>query len=778
MAVTPWIAGLLLDCTAHAAATPKFPQSVASGDPTPSSVILWTRLDPASAVGNTPAVGLEVATDPAFQSIVLARTNLVALPTHDYCVKVRVASLAANTRYYYRFVYQGEHSAVGRTKTAPDPTQAVPLRFAFISCQDYIGRYYNTLANLVHREADSLDFVVHLGDYIYETAGNPSFQTTNSPRSIVFRDLAGAKKLGTATAPFYAASSLDNYRQLYQTYRNDPVVQDLHEHFPMVNIWDDHEFANDAWGANSTDSDGKLSEFDPDRRRHAEQAYFEYIPIGVGANDQGITLDASVLYPNAQIYRNLQFGSLMTLFLTDYRSYRPDHLIPEDAFPATIVLTESVLSTIVGADWKTVRLSFDPYVNIDDPAYAVLKSQLQLGTVVLYQKEGIGFNEALTRASKVVTGNVSVSVINAALAAAGVASPFTPAAIAALPRGLSYAYLGKQTVFAPDGVGARYLLARDMFKIYAGYLAATNPNSQNALGDAQVAELTQALSTSTSPWKIVTSSVTFCPLGFDFSHPPIPLPPTFPDTYKLNLQLNADDWDGFPDMRRKLLDLYGAHDAVVISGDIHSSFVTSYQTSNGRIVPEFTGPAVSSETFQDGVKAVVKGTAALASIPGVDQLVAATDLLVRDAVNKSGYATSVDTRTDAHGYVVVDVAPDQLVSEYRHIDSSNIATDWTGAALSDVLDAHFTTSRYVVTRDSAGNHLAVVPGLSASRDAQGNLRLSWPATNPGCQLEGVEVLTAVTVWQAVASVPVVTGGVATVTLPPGSNLHYFRLLCR
>jgi alkaline phosphatase D len=212
----------------------------ASGDPKPSSVVLWTRvLDPLNPTNSSDlTVQLDVATDPNFASIVQQRTNLLARDAFDHCVKTRLEGLSANTFYYYRFGFNGTWSHVGRTKTAPAPEQAVPQRFAYLNCQDYIGRNYNTLAHLVQNESNRLDFVVHLGDYIYETTGDPSFQATGAVRSITFNDTNGAIRLGSAFTPYYAASSLDNYRQLYRTYRSDASLQRVHELFPMVAIWD------------------------------------------------------------------------------------------------------------------------------------------------------------------------------------------------------------------------------------------------------------------------------------------------------------------------------------------------------------------------------------------------------------------------------------------------------------------------------------------------------------------------------------------------------------
>jgi len=154
-------------------------------------VIVWTRLDNPEMPD---AVMVEVATDADFQDVVFSQ-DVVAEEQYDYAVKVLVEGLMPYTTYYYRFVYGSggamEMSPVGRTKTAPSPDMDVPVKFAVVYCQDYIGRYFNTYLKLLMDHDEDIDFVVHLGDYIYETTGDPSFQDPDSPRGIMFDDVTG-----------------------------------------------------------------------------------------------------------------------------------------------------------------------------------------------------------------------------------------------------------------------------------------------------------------------------------------------------------------------------------------------------------------------------------------------------------------------------------------------------------------------------------------------------------------------------------------------------------
>jgi alkaline phosphatase D len=219
-----------------------FPQSVASGDPKMNSVVLWTRIHDSALSASDVPLQLQVATNDGFKDL-LVDTAITALAAHDHCVKVKVTGLTAHTGYYYRFIYQKDDnrfaSRIGQTKTAPDAQDDVPITFAFASCQDYIGHYYNAYTQLLDQE---VDFLVHLGDYIYETTGEPSFQNTDSERKITFADQAGAIVLKAADdAQYYAAASVDNYREIYRTYRVDPILQAVHEKMPMIAIWDDHD---------------------------------------------------------------------------------------------------------------------------------------------------------------------------------------------------------------------------------------------------------------------------------------------------------------------------------------------------------------------------------------------------------------------------------------------------------------------------------------------------------------------------------------------------------
>jgi alkaline phosphatase D len=243
-----------------------FPQGVASGDPAPDGVLLWTRVES----DGTERVRYEVATDPDFRRIVAMGERDVDAET-DHTLRVEVTGLTAHTTYWYRFVARGVTSPVGRTRTAPEPDADVPLRIALASCQDFGGRWFHAWRTLVER--DDVDLVLFIGDYVYETIEHlgakwPDDRTIELPNGLELDDPIKGK---------LTALTLADYRALYRQYRRDPDLRAMHAHFPFVSLWDDHEFANDCWREHATDFDDRLGdEASPDRRAAATRAWFEY----------------------------------------------------------------------------------------------------------------------------------------------------------------------------------------------------------------------------------------------------------------------------------------------------------------------------------------------------------------------------------------------------------------------------------------------------------------------------------------------------------------------
>jgi alkaline phosphatase D len=325
-----------------------FPQGVASGDPKPGSVILWTRFDPAGA--GAPAAPVKVryvvALDEALSGVV-AEGTVETSAERDFTVHLRVEGLNAGTTYFYRFDVAGVTTQVGRTRTAPAPDADRPVTFAFASCQDFIGRYYHAWQALLDEDQD-LDFVLFLGDYIYETTGDPSFQSPTPDREVKLPD-----GLPLGAAGNVAALTLADYRALYRAYRSDPVLREVHRRYAFVTVWDDHEFANDCWQDHATDfNEAKGDEKSTDRRTAANQAWAEFQPVDVARK-------AGASFPeDLTIYRALSYGKHLDLFVTDQRLYRSDHVIPEG--PTDDAVAKFSKNTGLGSRNFVLKAGFDP----------------------------------------------------------------------------------------------------------------------------------------------------------------------------------------------------------------------------------------------------------------------------------------------------------------------------------------------------------------------------------------------------------------------------------
>jgi alkaline phosphatase D len=625
-----------------------FPQSLLSGDPKPDSVILWTRVEDSAA--SDMKVQLQVATDKEFSDIRVDEM-LNAYSDNDHCLKVRVTDLDPYTTYYYRFVYINDEvqyvTNVGRTKTAPAPNADQVVKFAFVSCQDYVGRYYNAYLSIL--DQPELDFIVHLGDYIYETTGDPEFQATDG-RSFEFTDSDGAIKIGQGDKAYYAAQSLSNYRELYKTYRSDDVLREVHENFPMIAIWDDHEFSDDSWQNVATTTDGASDEKNLKRKQDSERVYFEYMPIDhEHANDKTIDLGQGELaisedhlFPNTQIYRDFNFGKNVQLLMTDFRTHRPDHLIPEDGFPGAVVMDQNTTAGVI-AQAKGIPLAnalgfvqatFMPYINIDTPQYNVLKTVLTDVVAGLYQAEymtmlGDNAQVAATKgaemAANVVKGNLVIDYLNEIIKQipATLKGIYNIDVIAAdgLERGVAYFTMGKASLFSK--LGSRYMVVKDVFDLYAGYRAAVDPSTQNVYGTKQLTWLGQQVATSTATWKVMGSSVSFAPLIFDLSSSRVstgiaPLEAMLdsdavPALFKNRFYVNADHWDGFPQAKAKITnDILSMAGVITLSGDVHSSYVSEHAPNavTGLKSYGFTASSISSGTQGSFIDDALQGLAA------------------------------------------------------------------------------------------------------------------------------------------------------------------------
>jgi len=259
-----------------------FPFGVASGDPTEKGVILWTALNPFK-LQTFRIVSCQVCEQANFKEI--ARTYQYEVEiSRGLSVKMNASNLSQDKQYFYRFIYGEDTSAIGKTKTIG--TNPDHLKFAVVSCSNYEWGYFNAYESIAN--IPNLDFVVHLGDYIYEYGPG----------------VYGDKSLNRVHLPAKELLTIQDYRSRYAQYRLDEQLQKVHQNTPFISVWDDHEIANDTYteGAqNHQEEDGDWNE----RKHAAQQAYFEWLPIT--DNTQ------------YEIQREFNFGSLANLFMLDER---------------------------------------------------------------------------------------------------------------------------------------------------------------------------------------------------------------------------------------------------------------------------------------------------------------------------------------------------------------------------------------------------------------------------------------------------------------------------
>jgi alkaline phosphatase D len=329
-----------------------FPQGVASGDPDPTSVILWTRRPP----GNSPAGKLivEIAEDAAFHRVVGKQETTVSADS-DWTCRVLAGGLRPSTVYWYRFTdADGNGSRVGRTITAPLSNDARPVNFAFVSCQDVNEGKLNAYRRMIFederaRAADQLGFVLHLGDFIYEVVQYPEEGATRYDRTIY--DI-GRIPDGGKSSNFHFPLTVEGYRVVYKGYLADPDLQDARARWPFVCMWDNHEF---SWqGRQSIQQAGGPPQPGQTIKVAANQAWFEYIPARVSPprgslaefgkvdvknvkidkwDENGLGLEPNNLAAIRSLigYRAFRYGNHLDLLITDQHSFCGDD--PSDAEP-------------------------------------------------------------------------------------------------------------------------------------------------------------------------------------------------------------------------------------------------------------------------------------------------------------------------------------------------------------------------------------------------------------------------------------------------------------
>ena len=321
-----------------------FPQGVASGDPAPDSVILWTRRAPDEGVA-AHHLAVEVASDEGFSHVV-ARGAVEVTAQTDWTCRFLAAGLRPAREYWYRFVDEaGSASRVGRTLTAPADHDARPVRFAFVSCQDPTNSALNAYRRMIYEDArrpraEQLSFVLHLGDFIYEIIKYPEDAPNGLDRG---RRLRGNVRYptGKKVRNFHFPVDLDDYRAAYKGFLADPDLQDARARWPFVPVWDNHEF---SWqGYQSQQQIFHDPQPGQTMKVAASQAWYEYQPARVAKPGAGDPFEAPAVTdapltdvdsrgvfqePNnlvairaLRIERAFRFGKNIDMILTDNRSF-------------------------------------------------------------------------------------------------------------------------------------------------------------------------------------------------------------------------------------------------------------------------------------------------------------------------------------------------------------------------------------------------------------------------------------------------------------------------
>ena len=339
-----------------------YPEGVASGDPTSDGIILWTRRPFTEPIASA-ALTVEVAEDRDFRRVVAISRALV-FASEDWTCRVLVGGLRPGEEYWYRFVDdQGFGSRVGRTLTAPAEDDDRPVRFAFISCQNANCGAQNAYRRMIFEDefagrARRLDFVLHLGDFIYEIVWYPK----DRPQGMYDRELRDIVQYanGEQIQDFHIPTTLDDYRAIYRAYLHDPDIQDARARWPFVNMWDNHEFSWLGW--QSFQKFQGTTRPAQTRKVAANQAWFEYQPARIRKpasrsldhfdpphvvnavvehfDEHGMGEEPNNLAALASLtgYRTLRFGRHVDLIVTDQRSYRSED--PVDRMEARAFVTE------------------------------------------------------------------------------------------------------------------------------------------------------------------------------------------------------------------------------------------------------------------------------------------------------------------------------------------------------------------------------------------------------------------------------------------------------
>jgi alkaline phosphatase D len=404
-----------------------FPEGVASGDPEPNSVILWTRRPYAD--GERHLLTVEIAEDQAFLRVV-AHSPAPVSATSDWTARVLVGGLKPAHVYWYRFTdSEGNGSRIGRTITAPAANDSRPVNFAFVSCQDVNEGKLNGYRRMIFEDerkpvSEQLGFVLHLGDFIYEVVQYPEEVKTRYDRTIYEVARLPAEPDSFKVSNFHVPLTVEGYRAIYKGYLHDPDLQDARARWPFVCIWDNHEF---SWqGRQSIVQAGGPPQPGQTVKVAANQAWFEYIPARVkapsgslaefgppavknvkiehwDANDLGLEPNNLAAISSLIAYRTLRYGRHLDLIITDQHSFCGDDASNDESIgkifdpafagafsePAMIALDEGRAAnggnppttlSFRGATIPNPRKNMEPRTSLGVEQKAWFKGQLRKST--------------------------------------------------------------------------------------------------------------------------------------------------------------------------------------------------------------------------------------------------------------------------------------------------------------------------------------------------------------------------------------------------------------
>ena len=271
-----------------------FTLGVASGDPTATGGVLWTRLatkpiEPDGGMDGKPVVTWEVADDDGFKKIVKTG-RATAAPELSYSIHVNVDGLEPDRWYFYRFQVAQAMSPIGRFRTSPADGVIKPLTFAVASCQRWDQGLWTAYEHMAKEE---LDLVTHLGDYIYE--GSSPSNAVRMHQGLEIR-------------------TLDDYRRRYAQYKSDPALQAAHHKCPWIVTWDDHEVDNNYAGLVGENEMESVEQMRA-RRAAGYQAWWEHQPVKV---------PRATSWADLTITRTINWGALARFWMLDTRQYRDD----------------------------------------------------------------------------------------------------------------------------------------------------------------------------------------------------------------------------------------------------------------------------------------------------------------------------------------------------------------------------------------------------------------------------------------------------------------------